>query len=75
MPMDKHIYSLLSERSVHVNPHTTPQGHNALGLPTLGSYFQEAGALLVLNHLAGMVGDPASMFREDVGQNLYRELG
>lgn len=56
MPMDGHIYSLLSERSVHVNPHTTPQGHNPFGLPTLGSYFQEAGALLVLNHLAGMVG-------------------
>ena len=54
--MDEQLYSLLSERSVHVNPHTTPQGHNPFGLPTLGSYFQEAGALLVLNHLAEMVG-------------------
>ena len=56
MPMDKQIYKLLSEQSVHVNPETTPQGHNPFGLPTLGGYFQEAGALLALNHLGGMVG-------------------
>ena len=57
LPMDEKIYKILSERSVHVTPETTPQGHhNPFGLPTLGGYFQEAGALLALNHLGGMVG-------------------
>ena len=34
----------------------SPQSHNPFNHPTLGGYFQEAGALLALNHLGGMVG-------------------
>lgn len=56
LPMDRETYGLLSTQSIHVNPHTSPQSHNPFSLPTLGGYFQEAGALVALNHLAGMVG-------------------
>ena len=56
LPMDYDTYKLLSGQSVHVNPSTTPQSHNPFNLPTIGGYFQEAGALLSLNHLAGLVG-------------------
>ena len=56
LPMDQDTYGLLSRQSVHINPGTSPQSHNAFSLPTLGGYFQEAGALLALNHLGGMVG-------------------
>ena len=56
LPMDETTYGLLSRQAVHVDPTTTPQRHNPLYLPTLGGYFQEAGALLALNHLGGMVG-------------------
>ena len=56
LPMDQGTYGLLSRQSVHLNPETSPQSHNPLSLPTLGGYFQEAGALLALNHLGGMVG-------------------
>ncbi len=56
LPMDQNTYGLLSSQSVHVNPETSPQSHNPFSLPTLGGYFQEAGALLALNHLGGMVG-------------------
>ena len=56
LPMDQSTYGLLSSQSVHANPETSPQSHNPFSLPTLGSYFQEAGALLALNHLGGMVG-------------------
>ncbi len=56
LPMDKNSYGLLSRQSVHVNPETSPQSHNPFNLPTLGGHFQQAGALLALNHLGGMVG-------------------
>ena len=56
LPMDQDTYSLLSKQSVHVHPETSPQSHNPFGLPTLGGYFQVAGALLALNLLGGMVG-------------------
>ncbi len=56
LPMDQDIYGVLSRQSVHVNPQTSPQSHNLFNHPTLGGYFQEAGALLALNHLGGMVG-------------------
>ena len=56
LPMDRETYGLLSTQSVHVNPDTSPQSHNPFSLPTLGGYFQEAGTLLALNHLGGMVG-------------------
>ena len=56
LPMDRETYGLLSTQSIHVNPHTSPQSHNPFSLPTLGGYFQEAGALVTLNHLGGMVG-------------------
>ena len=56
LPMNRETYGLLSTQSIHVNPDTSPQSHNPFSLPTLGGYFQEAGALVALNHLAGMVG-------------------
>ena len=56
LPMDQETYGLLSSKSVHANPHTSSQSHNLLSIPTMGGYFQEAGALLALNHLGGMVG-------------------
>ena len=56
LPMDQDTYCLLSRQSVHVNPDTSPQSHNPFSLPTLGGYFQEAGAPLALNYLGGMVG-------------------
>ena len=56
LPMDRETYGLLSTQSIHVNPHTSPQSHNPFSLPTLGGYFQKAGALVALNHLGGMVG-------------------
>ena len=56
LPMDKETYGVLSRQSIHVNPKSSPQSHNFFGLPTLGGYFQEAGTLLALNHLGGMVG-------------------
>ena len=56
LPMDQHTYGELSSQSVHVNPETSPQTYNPFNRPTMGAYFQKAGALLVLNYLAGMVG-------------------
>ena len=56
LPMDRDTYGLLSRQSIHVNPSTSPQTHNPFSVPTLGAYFQEAGALVTLNHLGGMVG-------------------
>ena len=52
IPMNKSLYSILSGASIHANPGITPQSHNVLDLPTMGAYFQEVGALVVLNHLA-----------------------
>ena len=54
IPMDESLYSRLSGISIHANPGTTPQSHNVLDMPTMGAYFQEAGALVVLNHLASL---------------------
>ena len=55
MPLDESLYSKLSGTSTHANPDTTPQSHNVVGLPTMGAYFQEAGALVVLNHIAQLI--------------------
>ena len=54
-PMDQHLYGKLSGMSTHTEPDTNPQSHNAFGIPSLGAYFQETGALVVLNHLAQLV--------------------
>ena len=55
IPMDEDLYRQLSGLSIHTNPDTTPQGHNPLTVPTMGGYFQEVGALMTLNHLAGLI--------------------
>ena len=55
LPMDQHLYGKLSGMSTHTEPDTNPQSHNAFGIPSLGAYFQETGALVVLNHLAQLV--------------------
>lgn len=56
MPMEQDVYGLLSGRAVHPTPAAVPQGHNVLGVPTMGAYFQEAGALVAMNELAGRIG-------------------
>ena len=56
MPMDETLYGRLSGMSIHANPETTPQSHSVLAIPTMGAYFQEVGALVVLNHLASLAG-------------------
>lgn len=55
LPMNQDTYGLLSRQSIHVNPETSPQSHNPFSLLTLGGYFQEAGVLIAINHLGGMV--------------------
>ena len=45
-------YRLLSERAAHVNPGTTPQCYNALGVPVTGAMPQDGGILVCLNELA-----------------------
>ena len=56
LPMDRDDYAILSRQSIHATPNTSPQSHNPFNLPTMGGHFQEAGALLALNLLGGMVG-------------------
>lgn len=58
IPMGESLYRKLSGISIHANPDTTPQSHNVLAIPTMGAYFQEAGALAVLNHLSYLVAFP-----------------
>lgn len=53
--IDKSTYSQLSESAIHVTPHTVPQVYNSLGIPVTGGYFQEAGAIAVLNELASVM--------------------
>ncbi len=54
-PLNENLYGKLSGTSIHANPGTTPQSHNVVGIPTMGAYFQEAGTLVVLNHVAQLV--------------------
>lgn len=56
VPIDKTRYAGLCDTAVHVRPETAPQVYNPLGLPTLGSVFQEGGCLASLNELAGATG-------------------
>ncbi|MCY4393235.1 MAG: hypothetical protein OXE43_14500 [Chloroflexi bacterium] len=56
LPIDSEMYGLLSGRAVHPHSEHAPQSHNVDGRPTQGAVFQEAGALVVLNELAGQVG-------------------
>ena len=52
LPINRDRYGLLSERSVHVSPETSPQSYNPLGIPTLGGYLQDEGLLMCLNEVA-----------------------
>ena len=51
-PISNELYSLLCEISTHPAPSLTPQSFNPVGRATVGGRFQEAGFLVVLNHLA-----------------------
>lgn len=44
-------YGLLSERSVHVHPHTKPQAYNILGIPSVSVHVQHGGLLVCLNEM------------------------
>ena len=44
-------YRLLSERSVHVHPHTKPQAYNILGIPSVDVSVQDVGLLVCLNEM------------------------
>ena len=52
VPVDAERYAELSRRSVHAGPGNSPQRYNPVGIPTLGAFFQQPGALVVLNELA-----------------------
>jgi hypothetical protein len=45
-------YAQLSRRNVHVNPRTSPQTYDILGIPKGGGYYQEAGLIICQNELA-----------------------
>lgn len=51
-PMCNEQYSLLCEISTHPAPSLTPQSFNRFGRATVGGMFQDAGFLVVLNHLS-----------------------
>ena len=55
VPMDEGLYNQLSGVSIHTNPDTTPQSYNLLEMPTMGGYFQDAGALVILNELGRLI--------------------
>ena len=55
VPMDQDLYRQLSGVSVHTNPDTMPQNYNPLEVPTMGGYFQEAGAVVLLNELGRLI--------------------
>ena len=56
LPINQDRYSSLCNVGVHLNPSTTPQAHNPIGRPTLGSVPQEHGLVAALNELAGATG-------------------
>lgn len=56
VPIDQTRYAQLCEAGVHLMPASTPQSHNPLGIPTLGSIFQEGGFIAALNELSGATG-------------------
>jgi len=56
IPIDETRYGGLCEVAVHLTPASTPQAHNPLGVPTLGSVPQDAGLLAALNEVAGAIG-------------------
>jgi|SRR5271169_902967 len=49
-------YAELSSRNVHVNPRTSPQAYDILGIPKAGGYYQEAGWLACQNEVAKSLG-------------------
>ena len=55
IPMDRQTYERLSTLSVHLMPNTAPENYNPFGIATVYNQFQEAGALVSLNHLAESV--------------------
>ena len=52
VPLDQGRYGLLSERSIHVSPETSPQSYNLHGIPTMGGILQDEGLLMCLNEVA-----------------------
>jgi hypothetical protein len=52
IPVSQERYAALCEVGTHVNPRTTPENHNVLGMPGGGASLQKAGFILALNELA-----------------------
>lgn len=52
VPIQETRYAELCEVATHPTPHTKPQSHNPLGIPTAGARYQEAGVLVALNELS-----------------------
>ena len=50
--IEQERYGLLSSRATHVGPHTVPQSHNVLGVPSSRSLVQAEGILVCLNEIA-----------------------
>lgn len=55
-PIEEDRYRKLSSVATHVTPSIRPQGHNVVGVPTLGAIFQEIGAMVCLNEITWAVG-------------------
>lgn len=73
-------YGALSEIATHVNPQTKPQAHNPLRRPLAGSVFQEAGAVVALQELAGATGRatlalPKLLGYDERRTNEFRDAG
>jgi hypothetical protein len=56
MKVTSEAYAELSNRNVHVNPRTSPQTYDILGIPKSAGYYQEAGLIVCQNELAKSLG-------------------
>jgi hypothetical protein len=52
MRVTTQLYAELSSKTVHVNPSTSPQTYDIVGMPKGGAYYQDAGLLMCQNELA-----------------------
>ena len=73
-------YGALSEIATHVNPQTKPQADNPLRRPLAGSVFQETGAVVALQELAGATGRatlalPKLLGYDERRTNEFRDAG
>jgi hypothetical protein len=78
--IDEKRYGELCEVATHVTPQTKPQVHNPLGMPFIGSQFQEAGLIVALNELAfatglALISLPKILSYDDTRRKEIKEAG